>query len=98
MILYYAGVDSHVAALYTAVKHGCRHLMLSFHYKNSKKQLIRFRRLGLHLFLDSGAFSSWRKGVEINLAAYMRYIKENNIGRSRDFYGSKRPVIKSWDS
>ena len=55
--------------------------MLSFHYKNSHKQLTRFRRLCLHLFLDSGAFSAWRKDVEVDLADYMQYIRENSIGK-----------------
>ncbi len=83
MIVYYAGIDGHVTALHTAVKNGCRHLMLSYHYKNtySDVQMKRFRKLGLHLFLDSGAFSAWKSGAEIKIDDYIDYIKMNRIGK-----------------
>jgi hypothetical protein len=83
LIVYFAGMDGHVEALYTAVKNGCRHLMLSFHYRNfyTKKQVTRFRQLGLHLFLDSGAFTAWNKGIEIDIDEYIQYIKDNYIGK-----------------
>ena len=65
MIVYYAGMDGHVAALHTAVKHGCRHLMLSYWYKKAygEKQMRRFRKLGLHIMLVSGAFGAWKSGA-----------------------------------
>lgn len=83
LIVYYAGVDGHVTALHTAVKNGCRHLMLSYHYRKSygEKQMKRFRKLGLHLFLDSGAFSAWKSGAKINIDEYIQYIKKYYIGK-----------------
>jgi hypothetical protein len=72
-----------VTDLYTAVKYGASHLMLSYYDKKyySNKQMDRFRKLGLHLFMDSGAFSAWKKGIEINIDEYIKYIKENHIGK-----------------
>jgi hypothetical protein len=83
LIVYYAGIDGHVTALHTAVKNGCRHLMLSYHYRKtySEKQMKRFRKLGLHLFLDSGAFSAWKSGVKIDIDEFIKYIKQNHIGK-----------------
>jgi hypothetical protein len=83
MVIYFAGVDGHKTLLYHAVRYGARHLMLSYHYRDdySAKQMRRFRELGLHLFLDSGAFSAWKSGAEINIDDYIRYIKENQFGK-----------------
>jgi len=83
LIVYYAGMGGHVTALHTAVKNGCRHLMLSYYYdkKIAKKQMRRFRKLGLHIMLDSGAFSAWKSGIEINIDEYIQYIKDNHIGK-----------------
>ena len=81
MIVYYAGMAGNVADLFTAVKYGCRHLMLSYYYNNSEKQMRRFRKLGLHIFLDSGAYSAWKKGVSIDIDEYIQYIKNNHIGK-----------------
>lgn len=83
LILYYAGMGGEVAALHTAVKNGCSHLMLSYYYRKgyNEKQIRRFRKLGLHLFLDSGAFSAWKNGIEINIDDYIQYIQNNHIGK-----------------
>lgn len=83
MIVYYAGINGHVTALHTAVKNGCQHLMLSYHYRKSygEKQIRRFRKLGVHLFLDSGAYSAWKSGIEVNIDEYIQYIKNNYIGK-----------------
>lgn len=83
LIVYYAGMGGEVAALFTAVKNGCQHLMLSYYHdkKIAKMQMKRFRKLGLHIFLDSGAFSAWKSGVEINIDEYIQYIKDNHIGK-----------------
>lgn len=83
MIIYFAGVNGNTKDLYIAVKNGCKHLMLSYFQKEyyPKKQIDRFRKLGLHLFLDSGAFSAWSKKIQIDINDYISYIKENFIGK-----------------
>ena len=82
MIIYYAGMNREKTALFTAVKSGCRHLMLSYYFdKNNIKQLIRYRKLGLHIFMDSGAYSAWTKKVEIDIDEYIKFIKNHHIGK-----------------
>lgn len=35
------------------------------------------KKNGLNIFLDSGAFSAWSKGVKIDIMDYIKFIKEN---------------------
>lgn len=82
MILYYAGMNREKKALFTAVKNGCRHLMLSYYFdKDNITQLMRYRKLGLHIFMDSGAYSAWTKNVQIDIDKYIEFIKNNHIGK-----------------
>lgn len=69
-------------ALFTAVNNGCRHLMLSYYYdKKNKTQLERYRKLGLHIFMDSGAYSAWKKKIDIDIEQYINFLKDNHIGK-----------------
>lgn len=81
MIIYFAGMLRNVTALYTAIDYGCKHIMLTCYYQNTPEAIKRFRRAGVHLFLDSGAYTAWTKGVEISLNEYAIYIRANNIGK-----------------
>jgi len=84
MILYFAGMNGNIAELYSAVKNGCQHLMLSYYHDKSRvseSQWRRFRNLGLHIMLDSGAFSAWKINAIINIDEYIKYIKIHNIGK-----------------
>lgn len=84
MIIYYAGVGRNTKSLYSAISAGgCRHIMLSYYYRDEFRtlQIRRFRRLGLHLFLDSGAFSAWTKGIRIDIDEYCQFIKDGQIGK-----------------
>jgi len=54
------------------------HKLESYHYINKQSYIDKIRRDKEQVFLDSGAFSAWSKGVEIDLPAYCRYIKEND--------------------
>lgn len=49
----------------------------SYHYIHSQKKVDDIRRSGKKVFLDSGAFSAFTMGVEVDLPKYCRYIKEN---------------------
>jgi len=70
------------AALFTAVKNGCRHLMLSYYTdKKNITQLKRYRKIGLHIFMDSGAYSAWKKNVVIDIDQYIEFIKTYHIGK-----------------
>lgn len=82
MIIYYAGVDSNPKDVNDAFTAGARHFMISFYYWRKHKTVLRLlRQLGVHIMLDSGAYSSWKSGESISLADYMGYIKRNQIGK-----------------
>jgi hypothetical protein len=54
------------------------HILESYHYVNRQSYIDKMRRDGVKVFLDSGAFSAWSKGAEIDLPGYCRYIKDNS--------------------
>lgn len=53
--------------------------MWSFDAPPSKKQYKIINDNKCTIMLDSGAFSVWKKGKEINIYDYIEYIKKNNI-------------------
>lgn len=82
MIVYYAGADSNPKDVTDAFAAGARHFMISFYYWRKHTTVLRLlRQLGAHIMLDSGAFSSWKRGEPVNLADYISYIKRNQIGK-----------------
>lgn len=58
-------------------RNGVRYYLESYHYVNRQSYVDRMRKNGVKVFLDSGAFSAFTKGVEVDLEAYCRYIQEN---------------------
>lgn len=52
-------------------------LLESYHYVHKQKYVEKIRKDKRKIFLDSGAFSAFTKGVEIDLRAYCRYVQEN---------------------
>jgi hypothetical protein len=53
------------------------HILESYHYVNSQKFVDVMRQQGAKVFLDSGAFSAFHLGVNININDYCDYIKRN---------------------
>lgn len=53
------------------------HLLESYHYIGKQRFLDAIRMDGVSVFLDSGAFSAFTLGVEIDLPTYCEYIKSN---------------------
>jgi hypothetical protein len=49
----------------------------SYHYVHGDSYVRRMREDGFRGFLDSGAFSAYTKGYEIDIEAYARYIDDN---------------------
>ena len=49
----------------------------SYHYIFRKSFVAKIRNDKKKVFLDSGAFSAFTKGVEVDLPGYCRYIKDN---------------------
>jgi hypothetical protein len=54
-----------------------RNYLESYHYIHRQKFVDDIRREDRKVFLDSGAFSAFTMGVDVDLPAYCRYIKEN---------------------
>lgn len=54
-----------------------QHILESYHYVHRDSYVRHMRRDGVRVFLDSGAFSAFTKGVEVDLPAYCDYILEN---------------------
>lgn len=53
------------------------HILESYHYVNSQRYVDEMRAAGARVFLDSGAFSAYSLGVEINIKEYCDYIIRN---------------------
>lgn len=49
----------------------------SYHYVHKPRAVERMRREGVKVFLDSGAFSAFSMGVNVDLPKYCAYIKQN---------------------
>jgi hypothetical protein len=60
-----------------AARRNVKHLLESYHYINRQGSVDKIRRDKTKVFLDSGAFSAFSLGVEIDLAAYCDYCLRN---------------------
>lgn len=54
-----------------------QHFLESYHYIGKGRYAERIRENGTKVFLDSGAFSAFSLGVEVDLPAYCRWIQQN---------------------
>lgn len=54
-----------------------RHVLESYHYLYRPGAVSRVRNDGIKIFLDSGAFSAFTMGVDVDLPAYCQYVLEN---------------------
>lgn len=55
-----------------------KHILDSYHYIHKKTAVEKIRRDGEKVFLDSGAFSAYSKGVVVDIDKYCDYIIEND--------------------
>lgn len=78
MKLYFALSYSPFTEMDWAKEYGIEKILTSFHVigKTKKKETIRPRVEGYQLFLDSGAFSAFTKGITIDIEKYCEFIKE----------------------
>lgn len=56
---------------------GVKYILESYHYVGTGKMVELMRADKARVFLDSGAFSAFTKGVEVDLPGYCDYIKRN---------------------
>lgn len=55
-----------------------KHYLESYHYVYRQSFVDKMRRDGTRIFLDSGAFSAFTQGVDVDLDAYCEYIRRNS--------------------
>ena len=56
---------------------GVRYILESYHYIGRQSYIDKIRRDDTKVFLDSGAFSAFTKGVKVDMPKYCRYIQAN---------------------
>lgn len=78
MKLYFAGADN-VSQNKILNNVGAKNCLFSYYYliKNKRDFSDKIRFIDKNIFLDSGAYSAWTKGVEIDIDAYIEFIKKN---------------------
>lgn len=57
--------------------HEAEHVLDSYHYVHKTRLVDRIRESGRQIFLDSGAFSSFTQGVDVDIDKYIDYCIEN---------------------
>lgn len=53
------------------------HVLDSYHYIGNERMLKRIRNTGRKIFLDSGAFSAFTQGANVDLGKYCRFVQQN---------------------
>ena len=77
--VYFAGISC-IKRTKVLLDNGFKYFMCSFAHKPSKNVLNLIRSYeGTEIMLDSGAFSAWNKGKEIDIYKYIDFIKQNDI-------------------
>lgn len=69
----YASLEPHEKADRKAAEF----ILESYHYVKIPRLVQRMRADGAKVFLDSGAFTAFTKGVEVNLEDYCKYVVDN---------------------
>ena len=88
MILFLAGLyasnfdfNGRVYSVLTDHEKACRegvtHYLESYHYIYRQSAIDKIRRDGVRVFLDSGAYSAYTKGVDVDIRAYCEYVHRN---------------------
>ena len=60
-----------------AARDGVKYYLESYHYIHRQAYVDKLRADGVQVFLDSGAFSAFTKGVQVDIRGYCDYIKRN---------------------
>lgn len=55
----------------------CENYLESYHYIHKESAVAKIRRDGVRVFLDSGAFSAFTQGVQVDIGKYCDYIHRN---------------------
>lgn len=60
-----------------AQRDSCENFLESYHYVHGQRYVDKIRRDGIKVFLDSGAFSAFTQGVEVDIEKYCEYCLAN---------------------
>lgn len=78
MRIYYGGSER-PNAIHTLAQAGGRRVMISFAEPPTETCWQLYRKYGIEIMADSGAFSAWKQGTPIKLQDYMDWIRKNDI-------------------
>jgi hypothetical protein len=78
MRIYLAGYYNGKASAYALSDEQYSYYLESYHYINTERHCAMIRKDKRTVFLDSGAFSMHTKGIEVDLDAYVDFVKTNH--------------------
>jgi hypothetical protein len=74
--IYFAGSRTKTGEQYL-LDNGCNRLLSFLNDKSAIKTWLSYNRAG-KLFIDSGAFSAWTKGAELDVDNYISFLNQNH--------------------
>lgn len=80
MTVVFAGAER-PNVLHTLAEAGVKDIMISYASGISENCWRLIREYGFNEIMDSGAFTMWKQGKEINIADYIAYIKKYQVKR-----------------
>lgn len=78
MLIYFGGCER-PNAIHTLAAAGGRRVMISFAEPPTKTCWNLYHRYNIDLMADSGAFSAWKRGTNIDIWQYMAWLKQYDI-------------------
>lgn len=78
MRIYFGGCER-PNAIHTLAKAGGKRVMISYAEPPTETCWRLYREYGIELMADSGAFSAWKRGIELTVEGYMQWLDDNNI-------------------
>lgn len=74
--IYLGSTDEKCNAVQKQHVREAKNYLESYHYFNDARMVEKVRAEGLKLFLDSGAFSAFTKGISVDITEYCNFIKQ----------------------
>jgi len=77
-MVYFGGADR-PNAIHTLAEAGAKRIMISFAEPPTKACWQLYHDYGFEIIADSGAFSMWKRGIDIKTEDYVAWLTENNV-------------------
>lgn len=75
----FAGCDRAVRDMEVAAANGAKYVMMNFwQIRDRKSWKTHLQRLGLKMILDSGAFTAWNKGIQVDIEEFATFVKNHS--------------------